>query len=235
MQATVFILFVCLVVGFANADIPDPEWADAHRPVVECSVSLPAAFDPLDPYAIVTYSNTSDRCPAYEYVPVRARERVGIGPDVSFDGTGVEMVDSEYDSWPAGEVEIPPLSAVSITYRIGDKYKIHPSWALIRVRPVSQNYLQYYWFEFDRSGRLVSNGTHQIRSYAEMVSNTWSDIVFREHVRSDIRRYAELRAKGEATLLSAGQDQADLRGEDAYESGPRDRDREQHGPLLSPA
>jgi hypothetical protein len=160
---------------------------------------LPSSFDPKDPYVTVVYSNTSDRCPAYEYVPVRDHERAGLGPVIAFDGCGAERIDPELSVEPIGQVEIPPLMAASVTYRVLDKYRVPLQWERIVVSPGSKNAVQYRWFEFDRTGGLASNGVGGGRSYDEMLARGWRDPVFREHIRSDIRRYAELRANGEAT------------------------------------
>ncbi len=178
----------------------DLDLGEPHFPVVQCSVTLPPDFTASDPTVIVTYSNTSDRCPAYELVPITKTDRLVLGPGISFDGADTMVIDPDLEFVPQGTQEIPPQADVSIAYRIRDQYRMPEEWSKMLVRPTSRYLLELPWFEFDASGRETRRGSDQIRSYDGFVSRAWEDPRRRERIRADIRRYAEMKAKGEPML-----------------------------------
>lgn len=135
-----FLIVLILTIGTASsvANAADLPWPDAYMPIVECSVRVPSDFKGTDPVVIVTYSNTSDRCPAYELVATSSKDRELIGPDVCFDGLEAEMISPELSYESSGEIEIPPMSSVSIVFRIRDKYKVPTDWSLMWISPVPE-------------------------------------------------------------------------------------------------
>lgn len=191
------LFLACTVLCSAT---PDGEWRDAHLPIVECKVDLPRDFNPVDPEIIVVYSNTSDRCPVYQPVPVATWEKRGIGPAVRFDGDYPASVDPDFEGSTDFLVEIPPMGMVAQRYRVADKWRIPRVWSRMRIEPISGDAIRNPWYEFDHTGTATTNGLVQERSYGEHLSNTWLVAALRENVRSQIRNYATLRLSSTGVL-----------------------------------
>lgn len=188
----------------ARSAKPTNEWADAHVPVVECSVRAAPDFNPADPIFMVTYSNTSDRCPAYELVPVMWYDRMALDLEVLFDAKPAEDLNPEIDIVPASHVEIPPLTAVSVAYRIGDMCRRPPTWNRITIAAPSANAIRLWWFEFDRSGREVARGLYRETPYEDVLGRNWRWAARRDRILADIMRYASMRSNGITMLPRIG-------------------------------
>lgn len=194
-----------MLVDAAPSPLPPSEWADAHVPVVYCSISSAPGFDPKDPKVIVTYSNTSDRCPAYEDVASNTRDRMLLCPEVLFDGVPATEIDPELDYSLGVEIEIPPMTAVSMWYRVGDKYRLPAHWSRMQAWARSLNMVGAQWSEFDRSGQMVSNGAiYGYVTFKQNLTNRWQIDSRRARIRTDIQRYAAMRSNGIPWKLRIG-------------------------------
>ncbi len=201
----IWTLFLALPLAALAEGTPDPEWADAHLPVIDCAVHIPERFDPSDPVVLIAYTNTSDRCPAYRPIPYLAEEFKSMSADVVFDRVPPPPLEDGPEPVSANtRLEIPPGCVVSVPYRMADSTPIPTKWERMRVVAATGDSTNNPWFEFSRSGDLLTSAVGRVRSYDEMVARAWSSSDIRWYIRAGIQRYAEMKAKGEPMLPRIG-------------------------------